>query len=223
MHTSEDSSHTTKGLSLKKFITEKRLPTYNLTSSKKNSASYTEYSDETTNNLSTTTSTPSSQPDQRQTLTTLGWTGISLPQTEATAPLDLSLYINRIYGPQHFVTTKQPDGTYHIYRNIRIGEIPGIQYNLNRNRFEPREVHLDFEYLRSALEEYQFRDIFEEDQKKPEHKSEEEEDGEFLTPPESPQPETPRPRVRELPSEKSTPQHRTLTPSKSALKVKFAQ
>ena len=136
------------------------------------------------------------------------------------------MYINRIYGPQHFVTTKQSDGTYHIYRNIRIGEIPGIQYNLNRNRFEPREVHLDFEYLRSALEEYQFRDIFdiyEEEKEKPEQKPEEDEDGEFLTPPESPQPETPRPRVRELPSEKSTPQHRILTPSKSALKVKFAQ
>ena len=190
--------------------------------------SYTGYSDETTNDLSTTTSTPSSQLDQRQTLTTLGRTGISLPQTEATAPLDLSLYINRIYGPQHFVTTKQSDGTYHIYHNIRIGEIPGVQYNLNRNRFEPREVHLDFEYLRSTLEEYQFRDIFDlfedpETPEKPEHKSEKDEDGEFLTPPESPQPETPQPRVRELPSEKSIPQHRTLTPSKSALKVKFAQ
>ena len=221
MHSHKDSSATTKGLSLRKFITEKRSPTYNLTSSKKNSASYTEYSNETVNDLSTTTSTPSSQPDQRQTLTTLGRTKISIPQTEATAPLDLSLYINRIYGPQHFVTTKQPDGTFHIYRNIRIGEIPGIQYNLNRNRFEPRDVHLDFEYLRSALEEYQFRDIFDVFEEDPEIPRIPEES--FFTPPESPQPETPRPRVRELPSERSIPQHRTLTPSKSALKVKLAQ
>ena len=182
--------------------------------------SYTEYSNKTANNLSTTTSTPSSQRDQRQTLTTLGRTKISIPQTEATAPLDLSLYINNIYGPQHFVTTKQSDGTYHIYRNVQIGEISGIEYNLNRNRFKPRNVHLDFTHLENALKEYKPLGTLTGD---PEQKSEEDEDGEFLTPPESPQPETPRPRVRELPSEKSIPQHRTLTPSKSALKVKFSQ
>ena len=80
--------------------------------------------------------------------------------------------------------------------------------------------HLDFTYLENALKEYKPLGTLAENPEKPERKSEEDR---FFTPPESPQPETPRPRVRELPSEKSIPQHRTLTPSKSALKVKFTQ
>ena len=59
----------------------------------------------------------------------------------------------------------------------------------------------------------------------------------FFIPPESPQPETPQPPIKELlpelpsflepikkePSNKSIPQHRTLQPIKSALKVKIQQ
>ena len=84
------------------------------------------------------------------------------------------------------------------------------------------------------LEEYQFLNTFAEDPEKPEHKSEEVE--KFFTPPESPRPET-RPLIKELspelpsflepikeePSVKSIPRHRTWTPVKSALKVRFQQ
>lgn len=168
----------------------------------------------------TTMTQPSSQ-SELTTQMTHGQTRISLPRTTATAPLDLIWYINNIYGPQHFVTTEQLDGTYHIYHNMRIGDISEIQYNLNRKRFEPRNVHLDLEYLQRVLEEYQFLDMFMEDSEISEKPKEVEES--FFTPPESLQPSTPQPCIRELPSETSVLQHRTLTPAKSSLKVRFSQ
>ena len=122
------------------------------------------------------------------------------------------------------MTQKQADDTYHIYRNVCIGYIPEIRYNSDRKRFEPKDVHISTELLEQALKEYHFFNTFAEDPEIPEHESTEDE--EFLTPPESPQPETPRPPIKELspePSVKSTPQHRTLTPVKSALKVRFQQ
>ena len=140
-----------------------------------------------------------------------------------TSPLlDLSWYINNIYGPGHFVTQKQSDGTYHIYRNVHIGHIPEIQYNLDKKCFEPRDVHINLESFERALEEYQFLNTFAEDLEKPEHKSKEVTES-FLTLPESLQPETPRPPIKELPSEESIPWHRTLKPIKSALKVRITQ
>ena len=77
--------------------------------------------------------------------------------------------------------------------------------------------------------------MFTEDPEIPKHESTEIKD--FLTPPESPQPETPRPLIKELspelpsflepikeePSVESILRHRTLTPVKSALKVRFQQ
>ena len=85
------------------------------------------------------------------------------------------------------------------------------------------------------LEEYQFLNTFAEDLEKPENESEEVK--KFFTPPESPRPETPQPLIKELsseppsflepikeePSVESIPRHRTLTPVKSALKVRFKQ
>ena len=110
-------------------------------------------------------------------------------RTPISAPLDLSWYINNVYGAGHFVTQKQTDGTYHIYRNVCIGHIPEIRYNPDRKRFEPRDVHITTELLEQALEEYHFLNTFAEDPEIPEHESTENE--EFLTPPESLQPETP--------------------------------
>ena len=152
-----------------------------------------------------------------------------------SAPLDLSWYINNVYGAGHFVTQKQIDGTYHIYRNVCIGHIPEIQYNLDRKCFEPKDIHISTELLEQALEEYQFLNTFAEDPEIPEHESKEDES--FFTPPESPQPETPQLPIKELspelpsflepikeePSVESIPQHRTLTPVKSILKVRFQQ
>ena len=127
-----------------------------------------------------------------------------------------------MYGTGHFVTPKQSDGTYHIYHNVYIGHIPEIQYNLDRKCFELRDIHISTELLEQALEEYQFLNTFAEDPEKPEDKSEEEK-GSFFTPPESLQPETPQLPIKELPSEESIPQHRTLQPIKSALKVRSPQ
>ena len=98
-----------------------------------------------------------------------------------------------------------------------IGHIPEIQYNLDRKCFEPRDIHISTELLEQALEEYQFLNTFAEDPEKPKHKSEEEKE-DFFTLPESPQPP-----IKELPSEESIPQHRTLQPVKSVLKVRFQQ
>ena len=158
----------TKENSSKEFTTGKQYPTLNPTFSEKNFRQSIAYSDTIMDSLITNSTTmiqPSSQLGQTTptTRTTLGRTRISFPQNTTTALLDLSWYINNIYGPQHSVTTKQADGTYHIYQNIQIGEISGIQYNLNRKRFEPKEVHLDLDYLQRALEEYQFLDTFAED------------------------------------------------------------
>ena len=113
--------------------------------------------------------------------------------------------------------------------------IPEIRYNPDRKRFEPKDIHISTELLEQALKEYHFFNTFAEDPEIPEHESTEVEN--FFTPPESPQPETPRPLIKELspeppsflepikeePSVKSTPRHRTLTPVKSALKVRFQQ
>ena len=60
-----------------------------------------------------------------------------------SAPLDLTRYINSVYGAGHFVTHVQADGTYHIYRDILIGHIPEIQYDSDRKCFEPRDVHIN--------------------------------------------------------------------------------
>ena len=131
------------------------------------------------------------------------------------------------------MTHRQADGTYHIYCDIHIGHIPEIQYNLDRKCFEPRDIHINLRSFERALEEYQFLNTFAEDPDKPEHESEEVE--KFFTPPESPQPETPQPLIKELspelpsflesikeePSVKSILRHRTLTPVKSTLKVRF--
>ena len=111
-------------------------------------------------------------------------------QTAISALLDLSWYINNIYGAGHFVTPKQLDGTYHIYHNVYIRHIPEIQYNLDRKRFEPRDIHISTESFEQALEEYQFLNTFAEEEK-PKHESDKEEKEDFFTPPESPQPETP--------------------------------
>ena len=78
-----------------------------------------------------------------------------------------------------------------------IGHIPEIQYNLNRKHFEPKDVHISTELLEQALEEYQFLNMFAEDLEKPENESTEVEE-KFFTPPQSPQPETPRPLIKEL-------------------------
>ena len=158
-----------------------------------------------------------------------GWIPIS-------ALLDLTRYINSIYSAGHFVTPKQADSTYHIYRDIHIGHIPEIQYNLDRKCFEPKDVHINLELFERALEEYQFLNTFAEDPEKPEHESTEVEE-KFFIPPQSLRPETPRPLTKELPPEspsfsepikeepsvESIPQHRTLKPVKSALKVRFQQ
>ena len=104
------------------------------------------------------------------------------------------------------------------------GHIPEIQYNPDRKRFEPKDVHISTELLEQVIKEYHFFNTFAEDLEIPEHESTE--DKEFLTPPESPRPEAPRPLIKELspePPVKSIPQHRTLTPVKSALKVRFQQ
>ena len=115
-----------------------------------------------------------------------------------------------------------------------IGHIPEIQYNPDRKRFEPKDVHISTEFLEQALREYHFFNTFAEDLEIPEQSEEIEK---FFTPPESPLPEKPRPLIKELspepppflepikeePSVKSTPRHRTLTPVKSALKVRFQQ
>ena len=103
-----------------------------------------------------------------------------------------------------------------------IRHIPKIQYSLDRKHFEPRDVHISTELLEQVLEEYQFLNTFAEDPEKPEHEPEEEKE-DFFTPPESPQPETPRAPIKELLSEESIPQHRTLQPIKSVLKVRFQQ
>ena len=138
-----------------------------------------------------------------------------------------------MYGAEHFVTQKQSDDTYHIYRNVCIGHIPEIQYNLDRKHFEPKDIHISTELLEQAIEEYQFLNTFAEDPETPEHESTEVEE-KFFTPPQSPQPEIPRPLNKELspelpsflepikeePSVESIPRHRTL---KSALKVRFQQ
>ena len=134
-----------------------------------------------------------------------------------SALLDLSWYTNNIYGSGHSVTPKQTDGTYHIYHNMCIGHVPEIQYNLDRKCFEPRDIHISTELLEQALEEYQFLNMFAEDPEKPELELEEEKE-DFFTLPESPQPETPQPPIKEIPSEESIPQHRTLQPVKSVLK-----
>ena len=130
--------------------------------------------------------------------------------------LDLSWYINNVYRPGHFVTQKQSDSTYHIYRNVHIGHIPEIQYNLDRKCFEPRDVHINLKPFKQV-----FLNTFAEDLENPEHESLEEKES-FFTLPES-QPETPRLPIRELPSEESIPQHRALKPTKSVLKVRIAQ
>ena len=152
-----------------------------------------------------------------------------------SVPLDLTWYINSIYGAGHFVTHRQADSTYHIYCDIHIGHIPEIRYNLDRKCFQPRDVHINLRPFEQALEEYQFLNMFAEDPEKPKHESEEVE--KFFTPPESPRPKTPQPPIKELspeppsflepikeePSVESIPRHRTLTPVKSALKVRFQQ
>ena len=110
-------------------------------------------------------------------------------RTPISVPLDLTRYINSVYGAGHFVTHRQADGTYHIYRDILIGHIPEIQYDSDRKRFEPRDVHINLRSFERTLEEYQFLNTFTEDPKISEHESEEVE--KFFTPPESPQPKTP--------------------------------
>ena len=71
-----------------------------------------------------------------------------------SALLDLSWYTNNIYGSGHFVTPKQTDSTYHIYRNMYIGYIPEIQYNLDKKHLEPKDVHISTKLLEQVLEEY---------------------------------------------------------------------
>ena len=83
-----------------------------------------------------------------------------------------------------------------------IGHIPEIRYNPDRKRFEPKDVHISTELLEQALKEYHFFNTFAEDPEIPKHESTE--DQEFLTPPESPQPETPQPLIKELSPEPST-------------------
>ena len=106
-----------------------------------------------------------------------------------SALLDLTQYINSVYGTGHLVTHRQADSTYHIYRDILIGHIPEIQYDLDRKRFEPRDVHINLRSFERTLEEYQFLNMFAEDPEIPKHESEEVE--KFFTPPESPRPQTP--------------------------------
>ena len=71
-----------------------------------------------------------------------------------------------------------------------IGHIPEIQYNLDRKRSEPKDVHISTELLKQALEEYQFLNTFAEDPETPKHESTEVEE-KFFTPLQSPQPEKP--------------------------------
>ena len=207
-------------------ISEKELPTQNHIDSRKNFARYTPYSDTV---AQTTTSTP--------TWPACGRIAISVLR-------DLSWYINNIYRTGHFVTPKQTDDTYHVYREIYVGHIPEVQYNLDREHFEPRDIHITTKLLEQALEEYNFLNTFTEDLETPEHDSSDEEN--FVTPPQSPTPETPWPSIEELlpepslllepvkekpletsitesPLVESIPRHRTLKPTKSALKVRFQQ
>ena len=115
---------------------ETELPTQNRTELKKQYALYTAYLETT---AQTTISTPIRLVPGRMPI---------------SAPLDLTQYINSVYGAGHFVTHIQADSTYHIYRDILIGHIPEIQYDSDRKRFEPRDVHINLRSFERTLDEY---------------------------------------------------------------------
>ena len=121
---------------------ETELQTQSHTCLRKNSSFYTKYSDA----IAQITLNPTTQ-------LTHGWTVIS-------ALLDLSRYINSIYGTGHF--------TYIATCTL---DIPEIQYDIDRKSFKPRDIHIDTKLLEQALEVLQFLIMFAEDPEKPEHES----------------------------------------------------